>query len=274
MTPATDSKTITSKVELISPKMAKQYLATMRKNRAVSERAVLAYADAMKNDKWHFHGQPIQFDVNGKLVDGQHRLRAIVESGETIKMLVVRGVSDAAVNLIDTGRRRTAAHQLAAEGCIDSNATAAAILLLSNYDSGTIGHNQVKINNADIITAWRAVPGIDASREYSHMIGKILPRGIGIWAHFIFARIDADAAKVFFQHLASGSELKAGSPILLLRNRLIELRMNKTVRPNRTWLCAIIVKAWNAFRNGSKLDSLKWDVGSDKKAQEAFPKAI
>lgn len=47
----------------------------------------------MKTGRWVLNGETICFDSNGVLRDGHHRLLAIIESGVTIEVLVVRGVA-------------------------------------------------------------------------------------------------------------------------------------------------------------------------------------
>ncbi len=61
----------------------------------------------LKEDGWH-HGNDSMFEGNGKLINGQHTLSAIVETGKTYNICVKRGLPDRVpLILMDTGARRT-----------------------------------------------------------------------------------------------------------------------------------------------------------------------
>lgn len=94
-------------IEMIDPEQAFKYLSTAIDNRDIRQAKVSAFASAMKAGLWHLTHQGIAFDRDGRLVDGNHRLWAIVESKLVIKMLVARGVEKDSVSAIDTGTART-----------------------------------------------------------------------------------------------------------------------------------------------------------------------
>ncbi len=87
-------------------------------NRNISERRVDYYTDAMRAKQWQLTHQGIAFDDRGYLIDGQHRLWAVVRSGMTVPMVVTRGVPSSncglakPLDLIDQGFTRTIAHSL------------------------------------------------------------------------------------------------------------------------------------------------------------------
>ncbi len=84
---------ISSKKVFVTPAMAQQWLNEKNiHNRPIYERTVEAYALDMKRGLWAFNHQGICFDEEGNLLDGQQRLSAIVLSGETVPLLVVRGI--------------------------------------------------------------------------------------------------------------------------------------------------------------------------------------
>lgn len=72
--------------------------------RKLNMKTVHQYARKMTLGYWQENGEPIQFDKNGKLLNGQHRLRAIIESHTTQRMLVVFDVD---ADVFDSGRNRT-----------------------------------------------------------------------------------------------------------------------------------------------------------------------
>lgn len=98
---------VTAQVEMITPEKAMEYLERNTANyRKLSMAKVLPMAEDMRKGRWQLNGETIVFGMNGTLKDGQHRLKAIVESGVTVPVLVAREVDDN-VDIFDCGGGRT-----------------------------------------------------------------------------------------------------------------------------------------------------------------------
>lgn len=94
--------------ERITPEVATQLLATnIDRNRRVNVARVEMYEHDMLTGKWIDNGATIKIDSEGRLIDGQHRLRAIERGGITLWMWVARGLSPDAFETIDVGFART-----------------------------------------------------------------------------------------------------------------------------------------------------------------------
>lgn len=113
------------KWEDISPKKAKEYLAKNIRNRHIRQNAVIEYAIDMQNGKWRETPEGIVFDMNDHLIDGQHRLEAIVLADVTVRMFVWRGFPPDTQDILGRGRVRTNGDQLALHGYQNANLTAA-----------------------------------------------------------------------------------------------------------------------------------------------------
>lgn len=128
---------ITSKVETIGPEKAKEYLKANinnpRGNHSLSRSVVKRYAEDMKAGKWELNGEAIEFDEDGVLKNGQHRLAAIIVAGVEVKILVVRGVSRDTI-VYDIPLKRNAAQMVNAMG-FDCNPTitAAAGIVVNKF---------------------------------------------------------------------------------------------------------------------------------------------
>jgi len=111
---------ITSQVELITPAVARKYLEkNIDNNRHISERTVAVYANDMKNRNWRITHQGIAFNTDGKLVDGQHRLMAVIKADTPVKMMVTRGLDAESMRNIDQNRPRTSTDSLRIAGYTD-----------------------------------------------------------------------------------------------------------------------------------------------------------
>ena len=125
-------------IEIITPEMAKAYLLRNKSNRKVSRQHVARLARCMKAGKFRLTHQGIAFDEDGNMIDGQHRLLAIIESGCSIQMSVARGVKPEDKLLIDIqSRPRSYSDALSIERGTDSiKQLVAACRLLINLKTG------------------------------------------------------------------------------------------------------------------------------------------
>lgn len=108
---------IQSRVETVTPQMAKKWLEEKAPNRIVSPRdfRVLGYAKEMKAGKWRL-GDPLMFDVEGRLIDGQHRLAALIIADLPIQFVILSGYPSESMIVLDTGKARTVHQSLTIAG--------------------------------------------------------------------------------------------------------------------------------------------------------------
>jgi len=101
-----------AKIELITPELAAKYLGGNTNNRPLRKTVVAGYASDMKAGNWKLTHQGIGLAPDGTLLDGQHRLAAIIESGIAVKMMVVQGIEKQTVIAMDDHAKRTAGDSL------------------------------------------------------------------------------------------------------------------------------------------------------------------
>lgn len=121
--------TITSQIETITPAIAQEWLDNKRKldNRPISQAVVNSYADTMKNGNWLVNGEAITFDEKGNLLNGHHRLKAVIASATAIESFVVRGVDHRVFTTFDCGRNRTFGQLVTMQGEKNGNNVAAIV---------------------------------------------------------------------------------------------------------------------------------------------------
>lgn len=81
-------------------------------NRDLRPSTVSGLADAIRRNEWIVSHQGIGVSKSGVVIDGQHRLSAIVEAGVTVPILVTTGLDDDAFKVIDIGLKRSNADVL------------------------------------------------------------------------------------------------------------------------------------------------------------------
>lgn len=87
------------------------YAELFRRNRIESQRTrsgrvVSLYVNDMHQGLWAVTGMPFIFDIEGKLIDGQHRAEALMRWGEKQPLLLVVTKDPNAYRALDVGKRR------------------------------------------------------------------------------------------------------------------------------------------------------------------------
>jgi hypothetical protein len=123
----------------VTPEMAKAWLDKNKSNRPLRMRLVRAYAEEMAHRRWVVNKDTIGIATDGTLIDGQHRLNAVVLSGMSVDMLVMFDApSDKrAVQTIDNGGPRNGGDALHYEGVERTKEAKAILSAMVNYSRPT-----------------------------------------------------------------------------------------------------------------------------------------
>lgn len=267
----------------ITPMQAEAWLKReVGHNRKPTKGRVRKLAGAIRRGEWMETGDSIKFDQDGNLVDGGHRLRAVIEAGIPIRSLVIRGVRGEAFTVFDTGKTRTPADTMGIAGYKNRVGVASAARGLAiidetgRYDPGTRMTIEHLTTNAALLSYVEKHPEIHRAVELAVVAkGNGLSGGPGLMGTFfaLLLRVDAKAAEIFIDQLSTGLGLEADSPIYLYRRRLISEQRMSASQSAREHLLALGIKAWNAWRNGEHMQVLTWhakrSIGS--RSGEDFP---
>lgn len=79
----------------ISPKLAEEWLQRNTSNRPLDNRLINRLINSLENKEWILNGETITFSNDGVLLQGQHRLHAIWQSGVTAYSYVVFDIGEA-----------------------------------------------------------------------------------------------------------------------------------------------------------------------------------
>ena len=102
-----------AEVVTVTPEIADMWLKLNKVNRGIRKNRVDVYAEQMKKGEWQLNGQGISFGTDGSLIDGQHRLNAVIKAGVPVRMLVIHNVE---ASVFDLGVVRNEADILFFEG--------------------------------------------------------------------------------------------------------------------------------------------------------------
>ena len=242
-------RNVTSVVADLTPQIAAVLLERNPANRKLKLSKVQDYAHDMKNGAWKFNGEPIIIAQDGLLNDGQHRCAAVIESRETIKAVMVFGVERETRDTLDQGANRTAGDYLAIHGHQFTNhlaAVAKAVWQWRTYGFLSTAGSQ-KPTRSEVLQTVLDNPGIVKSFEYVNRPNALSLGSTSAiaFAHFAFKSVAGQSPSDYFMDaLVDGTNLKAGDPILICRNRLI-IDRRSLILPERAEL---LFRAWNAHR--------------------------
>jgi hypothetical protein len=114
--------------EFIGPKFAEEMLSKIPPEQRDKKKSYIErLADDMRSEAWVDCTDPIVISKDGYLLNGQHRLSAVVLSGKVIRFLVVRGVDRKAYGKMDRCLPRNTVDTLRADGLAICKNTVATI---------------------------------------------------------------------------------------------------------------------------------------------------
>lgn len=264
--------TMEIKRKTVTPATAKKWLATMiDTNRHVKSRKIEQYAADMRSGRWQTGtGETLKFNTNGQLIDGQHRLQAVIAAGRTVVFDVAYEVPVEAMSVLDTGVPRSPADAMKISGITAPRQTALTSLVRSTvmWDHGNpmgwSGRGMFAPTHAMIIDRYRAeAAAFDtaAARGHDCQVAGLGSESLYGMAFYLFRRIGGESAEQvegWFEQLITGANLHPWSPALTLRNRALKFKADRIKRAEQL---AFNVIAWNYFREDRELRVLRLPNG-------------
>lgn len=252
----------------VTPETAKKMLYKNAVNRPLKEMTVDIYTRQMMAGLWREEtGEAIKLATDGSLLDGQHRLYAVVNANVVLKFLLVEGLDKEIFKVLDTGTKRTAGDALYTAGYSNAVRLAAAIrkyYMLKIHQT----HHSKAPSNSEIVDIYvqrqKFWNSVDDMAEQWYRKQRLLNTSelVGFYAYFY--DINEDMAFEFMEKLATGDNLTSDNPISLLRNKLILSKSAPKMRLNANTRAAFIIKVWNHFRNGTTVKNLIFDSRKEK----------
>ena len=149
-----------NEIMTVTPDLARYFLSKSTGNRRMQKGVIENYAKQMAAGNWPVSPQGISFGKSGRLLDGHHRIRAVVKSDIPVQFVVWKDVDDSLFDVFDTGNNRTGGDVLSIIGVNNYNQIAAAITLHSRFIIGQFynGGGKSRISNHDILEKYNDRP--------------------------------------------------------------------------------------------------------------------
>jgi hypothetical protein len=266
--------------EEITPDIAKQMLGVNHINRRLIDSGVERLTGVLERGEWMEDStDAIGLDDDGGVVNGQHRLTSIMESGITVTALVVRGVRPDVIKVIDQGQPRNLSQLLQMSGRYEYASDLASSItnlwkVCNNFEQKL--PRGVAPSVPQLLEFFDVHPHLVDSLRSAVDVAKGIKGVSKTWLapyHYLMSTVDPDAADEFFSKLESGAEIQPGDPVHALREKIIANASSNTAKQESAHVVAAwMVKAWEADRAGRSLtkQTLKY-VYSGARAED-FPK--
>jgi hypothetical protein len=245
-------------------------------NRKIRPTKLVQYREEMEKGRWRLQNTCLVTEL-ARLIDGQHRLSAIIETGlpQLLLFQIVEGKEEEAANLaVDGGAIRTLGDTLHFRGVKHANRVAAFLVHERAYRVLQDPSASVNTSKTSYLRLLREVTQTRVAAAI-----EIVPRGLAVklglkqsivdWCAFHFMASDPVHAELFLQAIMDG-DANDDKAIFVLREELLRMngaRKTKGVRTSATDSFHMMVKGWNAFFDSQEVTRRALHA----KAREEFP---
>jgi len=233
----------------LTPDVAAQWLERFNtSNRKIQTTHVNSIARDIRAGNWMMNAQPIAFagdpsTGDATLLNGQHRLEAVVKADAGIEVMIATGIAQEAFATFDMHARHTHRKYIA-KG--DERVLAAAAKLQWRVDNEMAPGDRSAPSATEIEVTIKAHPELMDAFPVSRKKEMQEIGSAGILTFFIahIRRQDDQLSEVFLQQMMNGEGLMRGNPLIKIRAKLIGKRGQLT----RRQVLAQLLDTWDEYR--------------------------
>lgn len=255
----------------VGPDAAEQLLAlSNEQNRPLSANHVRRLGSSFVDEDYALTGDTIKFSKSGRMLDGQHRMRSCVNRKRAILTHMVFGLDEDVFDVIDQGKKRTAADILALAGVEQYALVAAAVAWVVRLQSAGTGAATMDGGAELSPRQIRRLATGEMARITDHAAHAILiskafkhpPSMIAAILYLIGKRKKA-LAEEFVQEWVNGAKIGRNEAFNVLSQRLLAVAHQSGGHINRMVRAAFVVQTFNHWNAGEVPSprSLSWRKG-------------
>lgn len=268
--------------QVITPEKAEEILTEhyrrvregLYRQRNISPANVRRYIIDLRSGKIDLSPDPILFDVNGNLANGQHRLEAVRQSKVSAKFMVSTGWPENVIDRIDRGRTRSIANQMQIHGITNACLTAASVSALIAVPYG--GEKPSQLSYSTIMFVYNE---LDMSKHINAIMSEFTHTKetggiIGTLAYY--HTIKPRKASEFANRIAN-LELETGTGPQLF----VKWKINNRGRDRSRWTAralASAIRLWDEDTSGQLLKptiaAVDWLASQNKKLSKVLTDMI
>jgi len=247
----------------ITPEIAQHYLSFNTQNRKESGSSINFLTQQMNKGLFIENGESIVFDKNMKLTDGQHRLMAIIKSGKSYHIPVVKGVNVKSMATYDTGKNRSASDVLSINGFKNASLLSSFIKLIYKYKNKgsksavALGYKRdEQLNNQQILNYckdnydWLYKIILEVTNIYVKSEIKVVSKSNLCYIVYLIGGKNPDQSVYEFIKNIYGLNRTQETATSYLYGKLYKAKINKEPL-GFYWLLGMTIKAWNYYIDGN-----------------------
>jgi len=271
----------------LTPELAERYLSTRyEQQRVMRANHVARLVASIKAGEWIPNGEPLQFDKDGRMFDGQHRCQAVVEANRPIWVRVVRNVPIEAYAVVDTGSARLASDILKFAGIPNATLIAAAVSWCIAYDVEGIYPSTRRV--VSILEPSRSPTHAEIEHYYTENAAMqeyvpiaracrlLLTPAVALFLAYKTHLSNKEKAEAFWNAIMGDAQVGVHSPMYHLLEILSAAKREPNIARNRLTpmeAAFAVGRAWLAFVAGKRVTSSADYRWSGKKGhQRPFPR--
>lgn len=265
---------IQTQIRKVSPVWAKGILDEHNKRvekgefrqRRVNERLVMRYANDMKSGNWTINGESISFDEKGNLINGQHRLWAVVSANVEVMLMITTGLPEMGgesssiktMDTVDIGRSRNFGMQLRIDGSMYATQMAAMVRCCAILTKTNVRTIQLSPAQCWEILDLIKDNGIKVVQNLTRDNQLKNARGYLIAPITLLRSVRPDEIDMFCEELNTMVQLSRTSPVLALKRFMDRptTQLSNVMVKNM----AAVITALHAYCQNRKLENVR---GSD-----------
>lgn len=252
--------------------MAQDWLSFNKKNRQLRRKTVLFYATEMIAGRWRDEtGETVKFDAAHNLLDGQHRLSAVVKSGVAVQLWVAYDVDPESFQVIDSGLKRAPSDIFHIGGIPHSSILPTILKYYHHYKTGTMGRVRDTMSSQKLLEIYNTNPVFwqECAKNATRWHKSFRPIPPSTWGAIgsILVEINNEEAMDFLDKLASGRKISHDG-MYFIRDKFVSESVS-AAKTGPEYKIALIIKFWNSVRVNKPVNSPKYDPFN-----EDYPKAI
>lgn len=262
---------------LITPEVAQDILSRNTSNRLPTPSLVALLAEEMRNGKFLYNGESIIIGSNGVLLDGQHRLLAVIDSDTSVYVNLVQGIDETVMHTIDTGKTRTAGNVFQIKNIQNANNMASAIK--SIIDQFTLNQKlyvrsdiktksaggSIKVTNGEKLEFYNE--NIDliepmlryCANLYTSNIRVITPAAATAYL-WLFSTEDK-LAKYFIREVFTGVQEGESNAAFLLHKKLVNDKLGTAKLPSKE-ITNMFIYAFRLYKRGTSIKFFRGNIST------------
>ena len=266
----------------ITPEMAKEFLAANAQNqRKVNKSRVAKYAGEMLNGTWIYNGESIVITESGKLIDGQHRLLAVIESDIEIEVALITDVPDEQDGIdtfltINTENRSNADALYIAGFKKESALIAKSMSLISAFDSQRLAQKPsgIKYLNPEmvgIVREFSESKALDLIERAQTLQSRCNLLSLTYWIILVHVMRTLPDGNAFMESIAECQSEEDGDPVGALQAffERYEGKGGGAGISKVKWIA--IFKAYKAFSVSAPIKHIRVHVGMPIEYPAGYP---